>query len=146
MKLIWDAVTFSATIAIAPLLCPTICSPNINSSVVVDALVIEAKTAVGAEASSIVDDSNIPWISIISGVFKDMTSSWTLVPQAKLPYSNPSFKVVEPIPETLVPEPPIVDLSTTIVLTLFLIFSFEVGLSFVIDVNKVASTSLEPNP
>ena len=60
MKLISLAVNFSATIAIAPLVCPTICSPIINSSVVVEALVIEDKTAVGAEASSVVDDSNIP--------------------------------------------------------------------------------------
>ena len=47
----------------------------------VSAVVIEDKIAVGAEASSVSEDSNTAWISIISGVFKDITSSWTLVPQ-----------------------------------------------------------------
>ena len=50
-------VNFSAQIAIAPLVCPVIFSPIINSEVVVDGLVIENKTAVGADGSVVSNDS-----------------------------------------------------------------------------------------
>ena len=49
MKLILVAelATFSATIAIAPLVCPVISSPMIYSAVVVDGLVIAVRTTEG---------------------------------------------------------------------------------------------------
>ena len=50
-------VNFSAQIAIDPLVCPIIFSPIINSEVVVDGLVIENKTAVGADGSDVFKDS-----------------------------------------------------------------------------------------
>ena len=44
-------------------------------------------------------DSKIPNILTTSGTFRDIISSWTLVPKGKLPKVNPSFNVVPPIPE-----------------------------------------------
>ena len=57
LSLIWVLVNFSAHIAIAPLVCPMIFSPIINSEVVVDGLVIENKTTVGADGSVVSNDS-----------------------------------------------------------------------------------------
>ena len=71
----------SPTIADAPLDCPTNNSPTIYSAVVVDALKIEDNTSLGADASVVSDDSNIPCISIISGVFNEIKLSSTLVPK-----------------------------------------------------------------
>ena len=70
----------SAIIPIAPDVCPTTCSPIINSKVVVEEVVIEDKIRVEADGSPVPPDSKIPWILIKSGVFKDIVLSWTLVP------------------------------------------------------------------
>ena len=85
MYAIWLAefATFSATIAIAPLVCPTISSPIIYSAVVVELLVIEVKVTFGADKvplESASDASKTACIWITSGVFNDISSSWTLVP------------------------------------------------------------------
>ena len=59
MKTIWEdeLETFSATIATALVTAPTICSPIINSSVVVDAVVSEETVILGADAAPVSADS-----------------------------------------------------------------------------------------
>ena len=41
---------------------------------------MDERVALGADASEVFEDSNIPCISIISGVLRDKISSWTRVP------------------------------------------------------------------
>ena len=85
MNAIWLAefATFSATIATALLVWPTISSPIIYSAVVVELLVIAVRVTLGADKVLPVSASAasyIPWISIISGVLREIFSSCTLVP------------------------------------------------------------------
>ena len=60
MNDILESETFSATIAIAPVVCPVIFSPITNSVVVVDELVSVFRTAVGHDATDVSEDSKIP--------------------------------------------------------------------------------------
>ena len=83
----------------------------------------------GHSASFKSSDSKIPNILTTSGTFKDIKSSWTLVPKAKLPWVNPSFNVVPPIPEAVLD-----DLIISIFSDTFLIFFFATKL----DLRKVA--------
>ena len=52
----------------------------IKSEVVKLGVFNEFNVAVGAEGFEVSVDSNTPWISIISEVFREISSSWTLVP------------------------------------------------------------------
>ena len=83
----------------------------------------------GHSGSSVLDDSKIPNILTTSGTFKDIIWSWTLVPKAKFPWVNPSFKVVPPIPEAELDDLIILRFSDT-----FLILVFATKL----DLRKVA--------
>ena len=71
---------FSKQTAIAPLDCPTISSPITTSDVVADEDEIFCKINDGAEGSAIFEDSNIAYIFVTSGTFKQISSSCTLVP------------------------------------------------------------------
>ena len=54
---IWESVSLSAHIPIAPLVCPTNFSPIIKSDVFVDGPLIEDNTIVGAEGLDVSRDS-----------------------------------------------------------------------------------------
>ena len=77
---ILELSSISATIAIDPLFDPTISSPIIKSEVFENCPTIDVKTAVGHDGFDVSADSNMPWTSIMSEVFNDISSSWTLVP------------------------------------------------------------------
>ena len=83
----------------------------------------------GEVGSNVPRDSNTPCTRTMSGTFKHIWSSCTLVPYGKFPKIRPSFKVVVPIPEVFS-----VDLSITIEETLDLFFIFD----FICDFLKVA--------
>ena len=96
---IWESVNTSATSATAPLFWPFNFSPIIKSLAFPDGPFKDVKVILGAVASEVSVDSNIPWIATISASFNAIFSSWTLVPIGKFPDVNPSFKVVAPIPD-----------------------------------------------
>ena len=76
----------SPNTATAPLVWPTNNSPIIMSPVVAVGPLSWAKVISGdpklASVKDTSDVSYIPWISIISAVFKEIILSWTLVPNA----------------------------------------------------------------
>ena len=84
-----------------PLVWPTNLSPMIKSLVFELGPSKDPILILGASGSSKLSDSKTPNILTTSGTFKDITSSWTLVPKAKFPWVNPSFNVVPPIPEAV---------------------------------------------
>ena len=98
-NVIWLSFKISATIAVAPVVCPIKVSPMIKSVVLPLGPLIAEKIAVGADGSVLSYDSNIPCNSIISALFNDIKSSWTLVPYGYAPYDNPSSTVVAPMPD-----------------------------------------------
>ena len=61
----------------------------------------------------------MPNILTTSGTFKDIISSWTLVPKGKLPCVNPSFNVVPPIPEALLDDLVITTFSDTFLILIY---------------------------
>ena len=99
----------------------------------------EESVIFGADGFPVSADSNIPWILITSGVFNEISSSWTLVPHGKVPYSNPSLNVVVPIPE-----PSVVDLVTIKESTFSSNFSFAFGFNCLTVVINCASVSFAP--
>ena len=80
IKDICESEILSAQIATAPVVLPVIFSPIIISEVFPVDPVIEERTKVGADGSEVSTDSYTAWIAITSGVFKEILSSWTLVP------------------------------------------------------------------
>ena len=112
-----------------PLVWPTNLSPIIKSLVFELGPSKDPILILGASGSSKSSDSKTPNILTTSGTFKDINSSWTLVPKAKLPWVNPSFKVVPPIPEAELDDLITLRLSDT-----FLILVFATKL----DLRKVA--------
>ena len=143
--LITEVSLISANTATAPLVCPTINSPMVISPVEALGPFNWVKDISGAPKLSSVkftsDVSYIEWIWITSGTFKEIRSSWSLVPKGYCPYDNPSFIVVEPIPDD-----GFIDLSTTNVLTLFLIFFLAFIVDFLTVVISWQSSSLSPRP
>ena len=81
----------------------------------------------------------MPWISTISGTLSEIISSCTLVPNGYEPNVRPSFRVVDPAPEA-----DSFDLSTITEFTLFLIFTLDLGFSFLSVAINVAPVSLAP--
>ena len=77
---IWASVNCSVNIAIAPDVVPVICSPNSKSVVPPSTVLIDDNVIFGDEGSLVSVDSNTPKTSNTSGVFKDIFSSWTRVP------------------------------------------------------------------
>ena len=74
-----------------------------------------------------------------SGLFREILSSSTLVPNGKLPNVKPLFKVVLPVPA-----PELIDLSTINVFTLFCLLIFSFRLDFLKVAKRVAPVSLVP--
>ena len=109
----------------APLDWPTNLSPIIKSLVFELGPSIDPIFKLGDSASFKSFDSKIPNIFTTSGTFNDIILSWTLVPKAKLPKVNPSFKVSPPVPD---------DESTDLIISTFsdtfLIFVLEITLLF----------------
>ena len=106
---------FSTTNPTALLSKPTICSPIIKSELLPLGPSYAVKTTVGKSGSPASLDSITANNLHASGTFKDILSSWTLVPNIEL-VVNPSFKLFVPIPEESK-----VDLLTT---TTFASFNF----------------------
>ena len=78
---IWVSLILSATIATAPEVCPTNLSPIIRSLVLLLGPLNVDSITVGANGWIFgLDASYTPSISTISELFREMISSWTLVP------------------------------------------------------------------
>ena len=75
---------------------------------------------------------------MISGVFNDIVSSWTLVPYGKLPCTKPSPKVVDAVPDA-----GFVEFLTIKAFTLFCLFTLFFGFDFLKVAINFASSFLD---
>ena len=132
------SLILSAYIPIAPVVFPRTFSPIIMSVVLPAALFMDDKVIFGAEASLVLVDSNIPNTFRTSGVFNDIFLSCTRVPKGKLPNSNPSLRVVPPVPD-----PSILDFVILRVFTLCFLFTLAFGFVFASVATKVAPWSAD---
>ena len=80
INVIWESVNLSAINPAAPEFLPIIFSPIIKSEVFDVGLIIELRVIFGADGVLLSIDSKIPKILITSGTFKEINSSWILVP------------------------------------------------------------------
>jgi len=118
---------------------PTNFSPTKRSPVFAVGLLIELKVNTGKIGALTLVDSKTPYTFITSGVFNEISLSWTLVPYTVL-YVNPSFNVVVPIPDIEEADPTTVNT---------LIFCFSLIFSFTFILRNVAMSLaglLVPNP
>ena len=121
-------LTILTTLATAPEEDPINVSPII--ALFVNVSLWDETTIEGKSGFAVSFDSNIPKISRASGTFKEIVSSWTLVPYTALNVS-PSLKVVDPIPA-----PAFWDLSMIRSEHLVTVFTFDVNLVlFAVTVN-----------
>ena len=120
---------FDTTLAVAPLSSPTTSSPWIALVNDVDLFI---NVIFGKDGLLVVFDSNIAWTLKTSGTFKDISSSWTLVPYTSL--------VVKPSPRVFwpVPDPLNWDLLIVIVLHLDNVFFWVAILVFFTVATKIA--------
>ena len=99
-------------------------SPINKSPVLAVELLIDDNVALGKTGTLESLDSNTPCNFITSGAFKEISSSWTLVPKTSLNV-KPSFNVVVPIPDVEFADP-----TTVKVLIFFISLIFSLTLIF----------------